>query len=474
MANYTVKLSAAPKGHAIPPLLADVGAWVGQQPHGSLGGFDALTAEAIPTEWSPEHSERLRREAFAFLGLPDGSLLVLVNAGAKAPPAVGLLGSEGEIRTVANSLEEFLHLWSRGETDIHELDDEDGASGRKALAAWLKAKKVKVPKAKDFDFAAWLDGGRIAEAPAVAVPGPSSAGVMQKLGPKTQRLASILGRRADDPEVIAYVTEVLGKKVPPSTTENNDAVNVAATKHGVELVFSHDILNEAWPPVPKTGKTFIPYVSYAWVRSKIGEPVLGVPWKVASEAELTQVLGPPTGRRAAFTNEDELTVAYWTHPLDTAGHLRLELAFDGDLSVTLAVESAGALERYPDVTTGLFVGYAATRGLLDSSRFEAHRDLFAAVQARKAKGSELVARALSRGLWDDHLRDAPGLRTLAWRWFHNMCGFWMTADLNEVFGKRKGPFGHDEPKLDDDTWDAVDTAAKLLDQRFAAWLTKPG
>ncbi len=133
MANYRVKLSTAPKGHEIPALLADVGAWVGQQPYGSLGGFDALTAEAIPREWSPEHAVRLRREAFSFMGPPDGSLLVLVNTGAKAPPAVGLLGSEGEIRTVANSLEEFLHLWFQGETDIHELDDEDGASGLKQV-----------------------------------------------------------------------------------------------------------------------------------------------------------------------------------------------------------------------------------------------------------------------------------------------------------------------------------------------------
>ncbi|WP_257460446.1 hypothetical protein [Archangium lipolyticum] len=158
MANYTVKLSAAPNGHEIPPLLADVGAWIGKQPHGTLGWFDALEATAIPKEWNPEKENRLRRDAFAFMSLPDGSLLVLVNTGVKAPPAVALLGSEGEARTVANSLEEFLKLWSQGETEIHELDDEEGASGREALASWLKAKKVKAPRAKTFDFAAWLDG----------------------------------------------------------------------------------------------------------------------------------------------------------------------------------------------------------------------------------------------------------------------------------------------------------------------------
>ncbi|OJT16590.1 hypothetical protein BO221_49090 [Archangium sp. Cb G35] len=457
-------------------MLEDVGDWMRQQTHGTLGWFDALAAEAIPKEWNPEQADRLRREAFSFLSLPDGSLLALVNTGAKAPHAVALLGSEGEARTVANSLEEFLLLWSKGETEIDELDDEEGASGRKVLASWLKAKKVKAPKAKDFDFAAWLDGDAAlpptAEARAVAVRTFAPTPVMKKLGPKTQRLASLLGQRADAPEVIGYVTGVLGKKVPLSTSENNDSVNVSATKHGVEFVFSHDILNDAYPPIPKTSKTFIPYVSYAWVRAGIGENVLGVPWKAASEAEVTKLLGPPTGRRAAFTDEDELTVAYWAYSLDTAAHVWLELAFEDSLSVTLSVKSAGALMRDPDVTTGLFVGYAATRGLLDTSRFPSHRALLTAVATRKAKGSEFVKQALPRGLWNDHLRDVPGLRQMAWRWFHNMNGLWITADLKKTFGKRAGPFGHDEPKLDDDTWDAVDKAAPILDKRFAAWLKK--
>ncbi|OJH37014.1 hypothetical protein [Cystobacter ferrugineus] len=48
MAKYTVKLSKPPRGHEVPPLLADVGDWMGQQIHGTLGWFDALAAEAIP------------------------------------------------------------------------------------------------------------------------------------------------------------------------------------------------------------------------------------------------------------------------------------------------------------------------------------------------------------------------------------------------------------------------------------------
>ncbi|MBJ6759187.1 hypothetical protein JGU66_00340 [Myxococcaceae bacterium JPH2] len=471
MTKYFVNLSAAPSGHDVPALLTKFGAWVAEQDHGSLGSFDGLAAEAIPTEWNPAKAERLRRDGFMFLGLPDGSLVALIRPETMKRAAVALLGSEGEARTVANSLEEFLSLWAQGETGLDELDEAD-SSGRAALVAWLKQHKVKVPKGEDFDFAAWLDGDAPLASGAVAAPRFTPTEVLAKLGPKTQRLAGVLGRRADAPEVIAYVTEVLGKKVPRSTSENTDSANVSAPKQGVELVFSHDILNDAFPPQQKTAKTFIPYVSTAWVRAAVGETVLGVPWKAASEDEVVRVLGPPTGRRAAFADEDELTVAFWTWALDTDGHLELELEFDDGVSATLSVRGARALARYPDITTGLFVGYAATRGLLVPERFPAHQELLAAVARREVQGSRFVKQALPRGLWDDHLRDAPGLRTLAYRWFHNMNGLWLTEDLKATFGSRRGPFGHDEPVLDDDTWEAVDQAAPVLDRRLGAWLGK--
>jgi hypothetical protein len=471
MPKYTVNLSAAPEGHEVPPLLRKVGEWVGEQDHGTLGWFDGLVAEAVPKEWDPAKADRLRAAAFSFLNLPDGSLLLLVKPGGKAPAAVALLGSEGETQTVANSLEEFLALWSQGETDISDLDDDDAGSGREALSAWLKKNKVRAPKAKAFDFTAWLDGDTKPAATPQA-PSFSPTEVMAKLGPKTRQVASVLGRRADAPEVVAYVTEVLGKKLPASTSENNDSVNVSAPKHGVELVLSHDILHDAFPPIPKTARSFIPYVSLAWVRAAMGEEVLGVPWKAKSEAEVVKVLGAPTGRRAGFADEDEPTVAYWVHSLDSTGYLKLEVEFDDAVSVTLSVKGSGDLARYPDVTTGLFVGYAVTRGLLDASRFPAHQALLARIARREAQGSELVKQAMPRGLWANHLREEAALQTLLWRWFHNMNGLWITKDLIQVFGKRAGEYGHDAPKLDDDTWDAVDKAAPVLDKRFAAFIQK--
>jgi hypothetical protein len=465
MANYTI-IDKAPKSHTPPPLLRDVAKWIGKQKHGSLGWFDTFGGEPIPKEWDEENADRLRRSGFAFLQLPDGSLLALLEAGDEAPPPVVLLGSEGERRTVATSFEAFLKLWSKGETDIAELDDEDGGKGRRALGEWLTSHGVKVPKAPEFDFQAWLDGPLGAAAPpppAALVREPTAA--MSKLGPKMQKLASLLGMRADAPEVQAYVTKTLGKKVPQSTSESNADASVEAPKAGVELSLTHEVLNERYPPIHKTAKSFVPYVSYAWVYPKIGERVLGVPWDVSSRGEVEKHLGAPT----TMCGSDKSTPR-WDVLLDEGAQTMLSIFFErSKVSATLSLREALEIERYDRVEAGVFLGWAATHGLLDDARFAAHGALLAAVKKRKAKGSELFD-ALARGLWDDHLKDDAELRKVAYDYFHNSGKAWITKDLIKVFGKRKGPYGHDEPKLDDATWDAVDRASEILSERFARWM----
>ena len=379
MANYVVKLSSAPKGHVVPALLQDVGAWVKKQEHGSLGWFDVLGTEAIPKEWDEANAARLQKSGFAFLSLPEGSLLALLTTGAKSPPAVVLLGSEGDRRTVANSLEEFLALWSNGETEISELDDEDAADGRGLLAKWLKAKKVKAPKTKDFDFQAWLDGD--AKAPPAKAAAPAKAiarkptATLKKLGPKAQKLASIVGVRVDDPAVSTYFTKVLAKKVPQSTSERNDHAGISAPKVGIELSVTHDILNEAYPPIQKTAKSFIPYVSYVWIDEKFDETILDAPWNAASEAEVITVLGKPMTWRGIVVTDEKKTIPVWTYSLDDSAQIKLEISFEKRVRVTLSVARSRELSKFHRVTTGLFLGWAATHGLLDESRFAAHAAL---------------------------------------------------------------------------------------------------
>lgn len=474
MSKYSVKLASAPKGHVLPPLLLEVGAWIKKQEHGSLGWFDVFGGvEAIPKEWDEDNAERLRKAGFVFLALPDGSMLALLETGPTSPPAVVLLGSEGDRRTVASSLEELLAIWAKGETEIDELDDEDGEEGRALLGKWLKEHKIKAPKAKDFDFQAWLDGGDAKKPVKAAAPPKPLArkptATWKKLGPKAQKVASLVGLRVDAKEVVDYVTKVLGKKLVQTTSERNDDAGVIADKAGVQMSFTHDILNVAYPPIHKTEKSFIPYVSAAWLEPKLGETILGVPWTAASAEEVAAILGKPTSMRGDVVTDKKQGTSVWTYSLDDGAQVELEITFRKRLQVMVAVAAASQLEKYDRVTTGLFMAWAAENGLLDEAQFADHAALLGQVKKRKAQGTQLFD-ALGRGLWDVHLRDAKGLRAFAYLWFHNMGKSWITGDLKKVFGKRVGPHDHDEPKLDDDTWAAVDKASKIFRERFAEWV----
>jgi hypothetical protein len=471
MANYVVRLDPAPDGHQIPPLLADLAAWIGEQPHGSLGWFDALAVEPIPTQWDPDTADRVNRAGFAFLHLPDGSLLALLRHHLSAPPAVVLLGSEGETATIANSLEEFVLRWSTADTGIFDLDDGD-AAGRPKLAAWIAARPVRVTATAPFDFVAWLDGDAGAAAPTGPHPlerAPTPAAAM--LGPKLRELAALVGRRADDPEVGRYVTQTLGKNVP-TTSDMKDTANLATPEFGIELLFTHLVLNDKYPPVAKTARSFVPYLARVWVRPAFDEAVLGIDWN-GDEASVTTTLGPPDSRRPQFVGDDEDTIPVWTRRLDTAADVVLTIDVRRRPRVSLAIDAASELDRSLCPATQVFLAWAATRNLLNEARFAGHADLLAAVRHRTATGSQLAAAALPRGLWDVHLQDRPKLRLTAYRYFHNMNGLWITKDLREVFGSRAGPHGHQEPILDDVSWAAVDQAAHIFDQRFAAWLDEP-
>ncbi len=480
MARYSVSVAKAPKGHSVPPLLQEFGAWLKTQPHGAVGWFDALTTESIPKQWSAKNAARLQKSGFAFLSLPDGSLLSLLAPGEKAPPAVVLLGSEGESRTVAPTLEAFLHLLAKGATEIDELDDADASKGRPALRAWLKVKGVKVPKAKSFDFNAWLaEEGSEAPAkkpaPAKASPARRPTKEAAKLGPKLRKLASVMGLRADDPALVAYVTRDLGKKPPVSTSaREEDAYVVPHASKGIELLFSHNVLNDAYPPIPKGGRAFVPYLSLAWIKEPLGEPPFpGVTW-TSDEAALTKVLGKPTLSPDRLSSRKGAMTAEWRIPLDEAAGVDLWLRWErGGLEVTMQVASGRALSEHgvpADHVVGIFVAWAIARDLLDPSRFADHAPLVAAIKARKERGSALVAAALPRGLWDTHFRDRPGLADKLYSWFHRLGGGYIVTDLCKAFGKRKGPHGHDEPKIDSDAWDVVDKASKVFDAQFAAWL----
>jgi hypothetical protein len=110
--------------------------------------------------------------------------------------------------------------------------------------------------------------------------------------PLLKSLVTLMGRRADDPELVAFITNTLGRnKVPDSATDASNAKYVIAKKHGIEMAFGHDIKNERYPLVPKTKRTFVPYLTIAWLRPQFPEPL---PFGLAhgmTPDEITQTLG---------------------------------------------------------------------------------------------------------------------------------------------------------------------------------------
>lgn len=287
-----------------------------------------------------------------------------------------------------------------------------------------------------------------------------------ELGPKLRELVSMMGRRADDSELIEWITTKLGKKAPTKAGSN-----VVAKKLGIELAFSDNVLNDKYPPIAKTKRALIPYLSHAWVREPFGEKVLGIDPKTATPADVVNVLGKPDGQRPRFMTDTTPDISYWHRVVDTKSDATLEIETDEDsVSIELSLASARHLEQFMEPSTHLFIAWAAENGLLDAKQFEEHSELFAKLKKRKALGSEFARAALPRGLWDSHLRDDEALRRTAYQWFHNLNDLWITKDLKSVFGKRKGPHGHDEPKLDTDSWGHVDAAAKSFKKVFNEWV----
>lgn len=145
----------------VPERLLAFADWVKKVPRGALGWFNAIASEPLDVTYTDneEATKALRKSLGIFLSLPDGSRLALWNHGkAKAPPAVVLLGSEGELATLAPDLDTFLLAWAKGKSGVDELD-EDGevASLRPALAKWLAAAGAKPTKTPVPSFKAWFD-----------------------------------------------------------------------------------------------------------------------------------------------------------------------------------------------------------------------------------------------------------------------------------------------------------------------------
>ena len=460
----------------VPPLLQEFQTFFAAQPADSLA-IEGLTFEAVPASYDRKIAAKLEKVGFVFFELGEGSMIVVLQVDGRTP--VALLDSEGGERLLASSIEELLVAWSKGKTTIHELDGGDfpgiTPAGRKALSAWLEEQKVTVPKGPDFDLDLYLED----KAPAVVAPPATAGKPVKDLPPKLAAIVDLVGRRVDDPVIVKVVTMDWKRKLRASTTETDTSDWIAAPKkQGVRGIgISHEVWHDLYPPIAKTARAFIPYVTEIPLADDWPDKDLpfGLTWK-SDEAALTRALGAP--RRVRTCLGDDESETHWKRALDPARGIELTATIRAKgLQLDVVIGESHDLVS-PDLVPGhrdelgVFLAWAIARGLLDEKRFAPHASLIAAISKRKTAGTALVDAALARGLWWDHFRDLPGgafgLRDRLWHYFADDPT--LTGDLCKLFGKRKNEHGHSVPTVPSDSWAAVDRASKVLDERFAAWV----
>lgn len=151
-----------PDGRDLPPLLADLASHVKRQPWMSLGAF-ALTGDRLDDYWI-ENGVDCWPQFGIFMRLPDGSRVAQWFRDGAAADDVPLvyIGSEGDLRVEAASLEAFLAAWGlaafrQGDLVANEhpvslpseliRGDDDGVEdGRPALVQFLRERVHRDPK----------------------------------------------------------------------------------------------------------------------------------------------------------------------------------------------------------------------------------------------------------------------------------------------------------------------------------------
>jgi hypothetical protein len=146
-----------PDGRDPPALIADVTSYIRDKPWMSLGAT-RLEGDRMDDHWL-EHGVDLWPHFGTFMHLPDGSRVAewYRQDASTGPAPIVYIGSEGETRIEAPTLEAFLASWALASFDANgalvaagksvslpsELirgDDDDVADGRPAFAKFLEAK----------------------------------------------------------------------------------------------------------------------------------------------------------------------------------------------------------------------------------------------------------------------------------------------------------------------------------------------
>lgn len=211
MKKYKVDLDSFkgsfPEDMPIPKLLLSFGEWLKKIPYQTLGYFEGLESEVLGELYVGNDfaTEEIRSKLGQFLNLGDGNWVALWNHGGKIP-AVVFLGSEGELENIAPSLEAFLVLLSRGETNCLGLDDDEVDSSRSRLKKWLEENEIKTIDQKVPVFKKWIDA--VVKKTNKAQPKAKKLLIQPVQKDLFFRVEGLIGKFADDPEVLKLCNEL--------------------------------------------------------------------------------------------------------------------------------------------------------------------------------------------------------------------------------------------------------------------------
>jgi hypothetical protein len=301
--HYTVDCKSLaksfPKTMPVPPLLLAFAKWLKNVPYRGVGTFDCLMGEPLRESFlKPPPTAEMCSKLGIFVYLPDGSRLALWDHGGKQP-AVVLLGSEGELETIAPDLPAFLAALSKAKTGVNDLDQDDedapkstAKSHRAALAAWLKAtplaKRQKHAKAPDFDvwYEAKLAGREVEKTEPPLVTAPPLA--MDEFCAKTM---SLMGHTARDTDLQTFLAAL--KLWPLPRWKDVWDLYVEDKPRGFCLVFSEaENLSVGRSRVPKLSGCFLYSKGKDGYRAFLHPMPKGITW-TDSAASLHAKLGKP-------------------------------------------------------------------------------------------------------------------------------------------------------------------------------------
>ena len=163
--NYSVNIESLqknfPEGFEVPALLLDFGDWLKAKRDGSVGYF-CLQSERFNDFWIENGADLHPFFAF-FMRDPSGGQIGfwLYDGRATALPPIVVVGSEGALGIVSDTVAAFLTRLAEGNTGVSDLDSrEKGGSESAELAAWLDSCNVATPPASVSEhpkLSQWID-----------------------------------------------------------------------------------------------------------------------------------------------------------------------------------------------------------------------------------------------------------------------------------------------------------------------------